>query len=121
MENEKWVKRAKSSIYTIRNVPVMLDKDLALLYGASTARLNEQVRRNPSRFPPSFCFQLNKNELMDWMSQNAISKSERMGMRKCPFVFTEYGATMVSSVLKSTSAVQVSIHLFKVLSTSSRR
>lgn len=113
MENEKLIAKAKSSIYTIRSVAVMLDKDLATLYGVSTSRLNEQVRRNISRFPPSFCFQLNKNELMEWMSQNAISKSERMGMRKCPFVFTEYGAAMVSSVLKSTIAVEVSIQIIQ--------
>ena len=113
MENENLIERARSKIYRIRNVAVMLDKDLAALYGVSTARLNEQVRRNMSRFPPSFCFQLNKNELMDWMSQNAISKSERMGMRKCPFVFTEYGAAMVSSVLKSTIAVEVSIQIIQ--------
>lgn len=113
MENEKLIAKAKSSIYKIRNVAVMLDKDLASMYGVSTARLNEQVRRNISRFPSSFCFQLNKNELMEWMSQNAISKSERMGMRKCPFVFTEYGAAMVSSVLKSTIAVEVSIQIIQ--------
>lgn len=113
MENEDLIVRKKNNIYTIRNVAVMLDKDLASLYGVSTARLNEQVKRNISRFPPKFCFQLNKSELMDWMSQNAISKSERMGIRKCPFVFTEYGAAMISSVLKSTVAVEVSIQIIQ--------
>jgi hypothetical protein len=92
---------------------VMLDADLAKLYGVSTTRMNEQVKRNKIRFPDRFCFQMTPNELKNWISQNATSKSQRMGIRKCPWVFTEYGVAMVSSVLNSTLAVEVSIQIIQ--------
>ncbi len=91
----------------------MLDADLAKLYGVSTTRMNEQVKRNKIRFPDRFCFQMTPNELKNWISQNATSKSQRMGIRKCPWVFTEYGVAMVSSVLNSTLAVEVSIQIIQ--------
>jgi hypothetical protein len=92
---------------------VMLDKDLAELYGVNTMRLNEQVRRNMERFPESFCFQLTKEEMTKWISQFAISKSTKRGFRKQPLVFTEYGVAMVSAVLRSQIAIETSIHIVK--------
>jgi hypothetical protein len=71
-------------IFTIRGWQVMLDKDLAVLYGVSTSRLNEQVRRNASRFPENFSFYLTADETRNWISQNATSKSIKMGLRKPP-------------------------------------
>lgn len=102
-----------SRIFTIRGMQVMLDKDLAELYGVNTMRLNEQVRRNMERFPESFCFQLTKEEMTMWISQFAISKSARRGFRKQPLVFTEYGVAMVSAVLRSQIAIETSIHIVK--------
>lgn len=103
----------QSKIYTIRNTQVMLDRDLAELYGVETRRLNEQVKRNITRFPESFMFQMTKQELENWVSQNATSNREVMGLRKQPLVFTEQGVAMLSAVLKSETAVQVSIQIIE--------
>lgn len=113
MERQSLETKVVTRIFTIRGADVILDFDLARIYGVSTSRLNEQVRRNLRRFPSTFCFQMSPEELRDWMSQNAISNSEKMGMRKLPFLFTEYGVAMVSSVLKTTIAVEVSIHIIQ--------
>jgi|GEM_PF-1333865 hypothetical protein len=86
-------------IYTIRGEQVMLDRDLAILYGVQTGRLNEQVKRNIKRFPERLMFQLTKEELNDWMSQIAISNKEKMGIRKMPFAFNEQGVATLSGVL----------------------
>ena len=72
----------QSKIYTVRNTQVMLDRDLAELYGVETKRLNEQVKRNIARFPESFRFQLTKDEFENWKSQIATSNSEKMGLRR---------------------------------------
>ena len=116
----------RSRIITIRGVQVMLDRDLAELYGVPTKRLNEQVKRNARRFPNNFMFQLSKAELEDWrsqfatsnegnwMSQNATSKMQqavKMGARKRPYAFTEHGIIMLASVLKSETAIDVSIRI----------
>ncbi|MBW2055850.1 MAG: ORF6N domain-containing protein, partial [Deltaproteobacteria bacterium] len=101
------VERIASKIYLIRNVKVMLDRDLAELYGVETKRLKEQVRRNIERFPEDFMFELTKNELKNWRSQFATSNQDIMGLRIPPFVFTEHGILMLSSVLKSERAIQV--------------
>jgi len=103
----------ESRIFTVRGTQVMLDKDLAEMYGVTTTRLNEQVRRNIDRFPESFCFQLSKEEMVLWISQNAISNSTSRGFRKQPLVFTEYGVAMVSAVLRSAIAVETSILIVK--------
>jgi hypothetical protein len=100
-----------SQIYLIRDQKVMLDSDLAALYGVSTTRLNEQVKRNRKRFPPDFMFQLTKPEFDLLMSQIAISK--RGGKRKLPNVFTEHGAVMLASVLNSEVAVNASIQVVR--------
>ena len=95
-------------IYLIRSHKVMLDSDLAKLYGVPTSALNQAVRRNLSRFPADFMFQLTKVELEDWKSQIVISNpTARMGLRKSPLAFTEHGILMLSSVLRSERAVQV--------------
>ena len=76
-------------IYLIRGSKVMLDRDLALLYGVETKRLKEAVKRNLSRFPEDFMFELSKEELENWRNQFGNSKSEKMGLRVAPFAFTE--------------------------------
>ena len=104
----------KSRIFTIRGVQVMLDRDLAILYGVSTSRLNEQVKRNAERFPESFMFQLSQEEMKYWISQIATSNLDRsikMGVRKPPYAFTEHGIIMLASVLKSGVAVKASIKI----------
>lgn len=95
------------SIYFFRGLKVMLDVDLARLYRVATSRLNEQVKRNRSRFPKDFMFQLTAEEAASLTSQIAISKSSRGGRRHRPYAFTEQGVAMLSSVLKSGRAVQV--------------
>jgi len=107
------VERIARSIYLIRGEKVMLDQDLAELYGVTTARLNEQVKRNMDRFPSEFAFQMSQNEFDSLMSQIAISKTGRGGRRKLPWVFTEHGVAMLSSVLRSKRAVQVNISIIK--------
>ena len=130
----------RSRILTIRGVQVMLDRDLAALYGVPTKRLNEQVKRNARRFPDNFMFQLTKEELADWRSQIATSNvgdgtgktrlvtvnSEdwrsqiatsnleqyaKMGVRNRPYAFTEHGIIMLASVLKSDIAIDASIRI----------
>ena len=100
----------KPLIRVIRDQQVMIDRDLAQLYGVETRRLNEQVKRNIARFPDDFMFQLNKEEFEDWKSHFATSNSIIMGARKLPYAFTEQGIAMLSSVLKSQTAVDVNIH-----------
>ena len=104
----------RSRILTIRGVQVMLDRDLAALYGVLTKRLNEQVKRNARRFPDNFMFQLTKEELADWRSQIATSNLEqyaKMGVRNRPYAFTEHGIIMLASVLKSDIAIDASIRI----------
>ncbi len=101
-----------NKIYEIRGQKVMLDSDLAELYGAETKRLNEQVGRNADRFPPDFMFQLTEEEWRILKSQFATSSWG--GRRKLPFVFTEHGVLMLSSVLSSKQAIQVNIQIVRV-------
>lgn len=101
-----------SKIYMIRNRKVMLDSDLAELYGVETRRLNEQVKRNIRRFPDDFMFQLINDEMVNLMSQNAISSWG--GRRKLPFVFSEQGVAMLSGVLHSERAIIVNIQIMRV-------
>ena len=88
---------ATADRFTIRGLQVMIDRDLAELYGIETRRLNEQVKRNTDRFPDSFMFQLSKDELNKWKSQIATSNKIKMGLRKPPLVFTEQGVSMLST------------------------
>ncbi len=98
-------------IRIIRERQVMLDSDLSALYGVETRRLNEQVKRNIERFPDDFMFQLSKDELDNLKSQNATSSWG--GVRKLPYAFTEQGIAMLSSVLKSNTAVEVNIRIMR--------
>ena len=98
-------------IYEIRGHKVMLDNDLASLYEVPTFRLNEAVKRNMKRFPNNFMFQLTKDEFDSLTSQIAISKSKRGGRRYMPYVFTEQGVAMLSSVLNSEKAIQINIQI----------
>ena len=100
-------------IQVIRGKQVLLDRDLATLYGVETKRINEQVKRNIERFPAEFCFQLDKLEFENWKSQFATSNSDKMGLRKAPFAFTEQGVAMLSAVLHSEKAIRVSIDIMK--------
>jgi hypothetical protein len=100
-------------IYLIRGHKVMIDVDLADLYGVSTKRLNEQVRRNQKRFPPDFMFQLTKAEAENLRSQFATSSSPHGGRRSLPYVFTEHGVAMLSSVLNSERAIEVNITIMR--------
>lgn len=105
-------------IKVIRGQQVMLDSDLSALYGVETRRLNEQVKRNIERFPDDFMFQLRKEELDNLMSQNATSNWG--GTRKLPYAFTEQGIAMLSSVLKSQTAVEVNIRIMRAFITMRR-
>ncbi len=98
-------------VYIVRGKKVMLD-DLGKIYGVTTSRLNEQVKRNLLRFPADFMFQLTKEEWDDLMSQNAISN--RGGRRKLPYVFTEHGALMLASVLNTAQAISASLQVVRV-------
>ena len=102
----------QNRILLIRNQQVMIDRDIAELYGVETKRLNEQVKRNIERFPERFMFQLTAEEYQFLRSQFATSKNETRGGRQyLPYVFTEQGCAMLSSVLKSETAVQVSVKI----------
>jgi hypothetical protein len=102
-----------SKIYLIRGQKVMLDRDLAELYGVETKRLKEAVKRNITRFPDDFMFEMTKTELENWRSQFASSNSEIMGLRYNPFCFTEQGVAMLSSVLNSDKAIKVNIEIIR--------
>jgi len=104
-------KDIKNKIYTIRDTQVMFDNDLANLYNVTTKRLNEQIKRNKDRFPKEFMFQLTQKESNILKSQ--IATSSWGGKRKLPYVFTEQGVAMLSSVLRSDIAIKVSIDIIK--------
>jgi hypothetical protein len=99
-------------IYFIRGQKVMLDSDLAAIYGVELKRLNEQVRRNSKRFPSDFAFQLDYQEFTNLKSQFATSSSHG-GKRKLPWVFTEHGAIMLASVLNSATAIEASVRVVR--------
>ena len=103
----------KSKIYTIRDKQVMLDRDLAELYSVENRALNQAVKRNINRFPNDFMFQLTKEEFENWKSQIVTSNSDKMGLRKMPYVFTEQGVSMLSAILKSDIAVDVSVKIVR--------
>jgi len=101
-----------SKIYFIRGKKVMLDRDLAELYGVPTKRLNEQVKRNIHRFPADFMFQLTDEEFENLKSQ--IATSSWGGRRVAPYTFTEHGVLMLSSVLNSETAIEVNIQIIRI-------
>jgi ORF6N domain len=105
----------EQSIHLIRGVSVMLDTDLAMLYGVTPGTLMQAVRRNTDRFPPDFLIQLTKQELANLKSQTVISSFARQhgGRRSLPYAFTEQGVAMLSSVLRSATAVRVNIEIMR--------
>ena len=107
------IKRVESRILLVRGHKVMLDADLAELYGVPTFRLNESVKRNASRFPEDFMFQLTAEEHASLISQFAISKKGLGGRRFPPYAFTEQGVSMLSSVLNSERAIQVNVAIMR--------
>jgi len=102
----------QNKIYTIRGMQVMLDRDLANLYDVKPIRLREQVRRNSEKFPMDFMFELNSDEVDFMVSQNAIPSKKHLG-GSLPLVFTEQGVSMLPSVLKSTTATEISIKIIR--------
>lgn len=103
----------EQAIHVVRGQRVMLDSNLAKLYGVTTAALNQAVKRNVERFPEDFAYQLTKQEFATLISQNVISNSGRGGRTKMPWVFTEQGIAMLSSVLKSATAARVNVEIMR--------
>ena len=114
---EESEEKIENLIHYVRGQQVMIDSDLALLYNVETKRLNESVKRNAKRFPENFCFRLTEEEYMDLRSQITTSKtddektSSQGGRRYLPYAFTEPGIAMLSSVLRSDEAIQVSVNI----------
>lgn len=106
-------KRVESKILTIRDYRVILDSELAELYGVEVRALNQQVKRNARRFPDDFVIQLTAEEAANLKSQNVISSSGHGGRRHLPYAFTEHGAIMAASVLNSQRAVEMSIFVVR--------
>lgn len=111
--NATYPSAVESRILFLRHHRVMLDADLAELYGVSVKRLNQQVTRNRERFPSDFMFQLNSKEYKGLRLQIATSKKGRGGRRYTPYVFTEHGAIMAATVLNSERAVQMSVFVVR--------
>lgn len=103
----------ENRIFLIRGCRVMFDSDLAAMYGTTTGRLNERVRRNLKRFPPDFMFQLSRAEFNDLISQSAISSSNWGGRRKLPLAFTQEGVAMLSGILNTSRAIRVNIAVMR--------
>ena len=112
MSSHHKIANLQGAIHLIRSQRVMLDFDLAMIYGVTTKRLNEQLKRNRARFPADFAFQLTVQEFRTLKSQIATSSSHG-GKRKLPWVFTEHGALMLASVLNSAIAVQASVRVVR--------
>jgi hypothetical protein len=103
----------QNMIYEIRGQRVMLDRDLAEMYGVETGALNQAVKRNIDRFPEDFMFRLTDREFQNWKSQIVITNSVKMGMRSKPYAFTELGVPMLSSVLNSKPAIQINMSIMR--------
>ena len=102
-----------TTIYTIRSEKVILDRDIARLYGIETKMLKRAVRRNIDRFPLDFMFELSDDEFANWRTQIASSNSDKMGLRYAPMAFTEQGVAMLSSVINSQRAINVNIAIMR--------
>ena len=103
----------ENKIYLKRNVKIMLDRDLAILFGVKPYRLREQIARNPDKFPEHFMFRLNEVETEILVSQNAIPSKQALG-GSLPYVFTEHGILQLSNVVKSEKATQMSIKIIEI-------
>ncbi len=106
-------RKVDSRILVLRGQKVILDRDLAELYGVEVRQLNQQVKRNARRFPPAFRFQLSMQELKILRSQNVISSESHGGSRYRPYAFTEHGAIMAATVLNSDRAVDMSVFVIQ--------
>ncbi len=104
----------ENKIYTIRGYQVIFDRDLAKLYNVETKVFKQSVNRNIDRFPYDFMFELTKEELEKWRSQFVTSNSDKMGLRRSPYVFTEQGVSMLSAILKSKTAIDTSIQIIRI-------
>jgi hypothetical protein len=107
------VERIQQTIFLIRGQKVILDRDLAQLYGIPTKALKQAVRRKIRRFPEDFMFELTKKEFENWRSQIVTSKGDKMGLRYKPMAFTEQGVAMLSSGLNSGRAIEVNIAIMR--------
>jgi len=105
-----------NKIYLIRGMKVMIDRDLAEMYGVPTKALKQAVKRNKERFPEDFMFEMTNSELTNWRSQIVTSNSDKMGLRYPPFCFTKQGVAMLSSILNSATAIQVNIQIIRIFS-----
>lgn len=103
-----------NQIYFIRNHKVMIDRDLSILYGVETKHLKQAVKRNISRFPEDFMFEMTRDEFDNWRSQFVTSNSDKMGLRYVPYCFTEQGVAMLSSILNSKQAIAVNIKIIRI-------
>ena len=111
----------QSRMLTIRNQQVLLDRDVAALYGVETKALNQAVKRNSERFEEGYLFRLNEQEVENWKSQivtsnPSLEQTIKMGVRRAPYAFTEQGVAMLSAVLKSETAIRVSIQIMDAFS-----
>lgn len=112
--NDITLSKIENMIFVIREQKVMIDSDLAELYGVETKALKRAVRRNIDRFPVDFMFEMSQDELHDWRYQFGTSNREKMGIRIKPFVFTELGVAMLSSILNSNQAIAVNISIMRI-------
>jgi len=103
-----------SKIYMVRDQKVMLDRDLAELYGVATKMLKQAVKRNMTRFPEDFMFEMNKEEFENWRSHFVTSREDRQGLRYMSFCFTEQGVTILSCILKGERAIHVNIQIIRI-------
>ncbi len=107
------IEQIATKIYYIRGMKVMLDRDLAALYGVETKVLKRNVRRHIDRFPDDFMFEFTKQEFQNWRSQFVTSNSDKMGLRYSPMAFTEQGVAMLSGILNSKRAIHVNIQIMR--------
>lgn len=112
MENQFSKERIEGMIVSVRNVHVIIDRDLAKLYQVNISQMNRQIKRNMDRFPEDFMFQLTKEEYDGLKCQNGISNS-RGGDRALPYAFTEQGVSMLSGILRSDIAIQINIRIIR--------
>jgi phage regulator Rha-like protein len=101
-------------IYVVRGEKVMLDRDLAELYGVETKRLKETVKRNMERFPKDFMFEMTASEFKKWRQNTTLNTADKQGLRYAPFCFTEQGVTMLSCILNSKTAIEVNLRVVRV-------
>ena len=113
MKKELSSEQVAPMVYRIRGQRVLLDRDLAELYGVETRALKQAVRRNMDRFPLDFMFILSREEFSNWRSQFVMSNSDSMGLRHPPMAFTEQGVAMLSSILRSPQSAQVNIAIMR--------